>query len=237
MGCSSQIDEKPQKDFNNAVKEENKNLKENKEKVNPNSSSNEIILLYYINSDSDSIRLFGDYFVEINKENCKMIINDIKMEISTFFILKGYYINTGKKFLKVKLIIEHNLTDISFMFGECENLYSVEGISDLNTDNVEYMRCVFYKCYSLELLPEKLNWNTSKVKDINFLFGECPKLKSIPDISKWDTSQLDLLEGTFYNCQTIQNIPDISKWDTRNVTSLCQLFSNCKNCPIFLIGI
>jgi len=39
------------------------------------SSINNITLIYKVNTNEKKIRIFGDYFVETNKLNCKLKIN------------------------------------------------------------------------------------------------------------------------------------------------------------------
>ena len=64
----------------------------------------------------ESIRLFGDEFVKINKDDCKMIIGGEEYEIETKIReLKYYGIKEGEKELEV-ILKGDGITDMSHMF-------------------------------------------------------------------------------------------------------------------------
>ena len=82
-------------EFINKYKNENKNgYKKNKE-----TTTNEITIKYKIGKE-DKIRIFGDYFVENNKSNFQMIINDKNYELDSFYKIKNEKEND---ILKIKL--------------------------------------------------------------------------------------------------------------------------------------
>ena len=82
---------------------------------------NEINMVYNINKLKSSLKIFGEDFVKTNKAKCKMVLNgkeqDLKSEISIKEKLKDN--------IKVRLINLNKITDMSFIFYECPNLYSL----------------------------------------------------------------------------------------------------------------
>ena len=87
-------------------------------------------------------KLFGERFVENNKNKCKMIINGNKEEICCY--LKNYheYLNKGK--LEIKLIDIKSTFDISYMFSGCLSLISLPDISNMNLNNITNIRGIFF---------------------------------------------------------------------------------------------
>jgi len=63
-------------------------------------------------------RIFGDKFVENNKDKCKMIINNKEYELSTYI---SEYIKKNESF-EIKLKEIETITDMSYMFYECKYL-------------------------------------------------------------------------------------------------------------------
>ena len=62
-------------------------------------------------------RIFGERFVENNKEKCKLIYNGEEKE------LKEYYEEfDNKDLIKFKLKFNNNTVDKSSMFKKCENI-------------------------------------------------------------------------------------------------------------------
>ena len=59
---------------------------------------NEINIIYNIKDDKKKIRIFGKEFVENNKNNCYLLINNEKYEICEY-----YKLNKERKKLEIKL--------------------------------------------------------------------------------------------------------------------------------------
>ena len=78
-------------------------------------------------------RLFSDYFVENNKDKCKIIYNGTEYPIAEYFEIDNNLNNDN--IIKIQLKIDNNITDISYMFDDCETLLSFRDISNLNDCN------------------------------------------------------------------------------------------------------
>ena len=79
--------------------------------------------LEYKGKNGSQIKLFGSNFVEKNKDKCKIIYNEKEYDLILYFKLDNNYNHNGH--LKIRLIINNNITDISGMFFECNELLSI----------------------------------------------------------------------------------------------------------------
>ena len=195
--------------------------------------SNELTIIYNIKGNKP-IKLFDYAFVEKNKDNCFLKINNKKIALCEYYHLE----ELNSKNLTV-ILVENNpktnkiITNMSRMFYECESLLSLPDISKWNNSNVTHIKDMFYNCKSLLSLPIISKWDTSNVIDMSGKFYDCISLSFLPDISKWNTSNVTDMSGMFYNCESLSSLPDISKWNTRNVIDMTGIFWNCKSLNIF----
>ena len=189
----------------------------------------EIEIIYKPDEDNEEkVRIFGEAFVNNNKKNCKIIYNNKE------YPLKEYLNNIDKEYnnkdeIKIKLKGINNITNMSYMFSECEALSSLPDISKWNTSNVNDMSNIFNGCEVLSSLPDISKWNTSNVSNMNSIFHYCNALISLPDISKWDTSKVINMNSIFSNCISLSALPDISKWNTSKVTNMRAMFYYCNS--------
>ena len=151
----------------------------------------------------------------------------------------AYSLNYGYKFPgwknqaeKIKTVIfDDSFADArpefcSYWFANCENLTSIIGIENLNTENVKLMMCMFYHCKSLTSLDVS-KFDTKNVEDMNGMFDTCSGLTTL-DVSNFNTSNVTEMEAMFAGCSNLKSI-DISNFDTRNVTLIGSLFKNCSS--------
>ena len=88
-------------------------------------------MLYEKKENSDYIRILGEYFCRNNKNKGKLIINNKKYYLKEFIEIK----NMKEKRIKIKMLINKNLYDKSYMFNDCESLLELT----IN-DNLEYIK-------------------------------------------------------------------------------------------------
>ena len=182
---------------------------------------------YNKKDEDNTIQLFGNKFVENNKENCFLIIDNKFYDIRKYFDIKEN--NNKEIILKIHLIEEKIITDMSYMFYNCVNLSSLPDISKWNTNNVTNMSDMFSNCSNLSYLPDIYKWNTNNVTNMSHLFFICENLSTFPDISKWNTYNVTDMSYIFSNCKKLSYLPDISKWNTSNLINMSNMFSNCIN--------
>ena len=80
---------------------------------------NEIRMIYEINENSEEIRIFGDKFVENNKNICKLLINGKIEKLKTFISREDI---NHKNIFEIKLRGINNVTNMNHMFSHCTSL-------------------------------------------------------------------------------------------------------------------
>jgi len=159
----------------------------------------------------EALRIFGQKFVENNKDKCKIKYKGKEYELNEYFV-KIENNHNNKDLVNIKLKIIKNITNVSYMFFECSSLISLSDISNWTTLKVNDISAMFCGCKSLLSLPDISKWDISNIKDMSCLFGGCNSLKSLPDISKWNTSNVIDMSGViffgnanhYYRCQIYQ---------------------------------
>ena len=129
-----------------------------------------------------SIILFGEKFVEKNKEICKILIEGKEKELVSLY--SNERLKENEKF-EIKLKGIKDIIDMSYMFYGCFSLFSIPDISKWNTFNVTNMSHAFDGCISLIDLPDISKLNTFNVSDMSYMFKDCESLQTLPDITKW----------------------------------------------------
>ena len=156
--------------------------------------------------DNDKIKLFGEKFVENNKDKCFLLINNSISELSEFINNDNKKIKD--KIIKVSLIGEKDITNMSFMFYYCPRLISF-------SDNSK--------------------WDEKNIKYLDYMFFHCPSLTNIPDISKWDLSSLISMTNIIFDCKKLTNYSGIAKLNKNNKKKIKEMdvkFDNIIKNPI-----
>ena len=117
------------------------------------------------------------------------------------------------------------LIDMSFMFGYCSGLTSLD-VSSFNTSNVLSMYGTFCGCSGLKSLDVS-NFDTSKVTYMSSMFAFCGSLKSL-NVRNFNTSKVTDMSGMFGGCSGLKSL-DLSGWDTSKVTGMSSMFEGCDN--------
>ena len=110
-------------------------------------------------------------------------------------------------------------------FDMCTSLTEIEGIENLNTEEVTNMGSMFSGCYVLTSL-DLSNFNTQKVEDMSDMFVSCMDLKSL-NVSNFDTQKVKDMNDMFYNCNSLTSL-DVSNFNTQNVEDMNYMFSSCE---------
>ena len=109
-------------------------------------------------------------------------------------------------------------------FYGCKNLTNIEGIENLNTENVTYMNSMFNKCTALKSL-DLTNFNTAKVTNMSYMFNDCSALASL-NVSKFNTAEVKDMDFMFYNCSTLTSL-NLSNFNNAKVTTMISMFHGC----------
>ena len=115
------------------------------------------------------------------------------------------------------------VTNMKAMFYTCSGLTSLD-LSKFDTQNVTNMRSMFVDCSGLTLLDVS-NFNTQNVTDMHHMFSRCIGLKSL-NVSHFDTQNVKDMNSMFYNCSSLTSL-DVSNFNTQNVTDMHHMFSRC----------
>ena len=116
-------------------------------------------------------------------------------------------------------------TSTLFWFLCCINLQDIEGIRNLNTENVTDMRGMFSGCKALKSL-DLSNFNTQNVTNMSDMFAGCQALTSL-NLSNFNTQNVTNMWGMFAGCQALTSL-DLSNFNTEKVTIMRGMFSGCE---------
>ncbi len=111
-------------------------------------------------------------------------------------------------------------------FVNFKNLTQIEGIENLNTENVTSMRDMFNGCSSLTSL-DLTNFNTAKVTDMKLLFAYCSALESL-DLSMFNTENVTSMPSMFNGATNLKTL-NVSNFSTEKVNNMGHMFANCPN--------
>ena len=90
-------------------------------------------------------------------------------------------------------------TSCYYWFCGCSKLTDIEGIENLNTENVTNMNSMFDRCSALTSL-DLTNFNTAKVSDMSYMFMGCSALTTIFVSDKFVTDQVTDGRDMFHMC-------------------------------------
>ena len=109
-------------------------------------------------------------------------------------------------------------------FDGCKNLTNIEGIENLNTENVTHMNSMFNECTALKSL-DLTNFNTAKVTNMSYMFYNCSALASL-NVSKFNTAEVKDMDFMFYNCSSLTSL-NLSNFNNAKVTTMISMFDGC----------
>ena len=115
-------------------------------------------------------------------------------------------------------------TSCYYWFSGCKNLTDIEGIENLNTEEVTNMGSMFSGCYDLTQL-DLSNFDTQNVENMSDMFVSCLDLKSL-NVSNFDTQKVKDMNFMFYHCPSLTSL-DVSNFNTQNVKNMRYMFSSC----------
>ena len=151
-----------------------------------------------------------------------------------------YELNSGEKLPKwythdteiSKVVFEASFanarpTNCYAWFVNFKNLTQIEGIENLNTENVTSMRNMFCGCSKLTSL-DVTKFNTEKVTDMSYMFYNCKALTSL-DVTNFNSENVTNMSFMFSGCSTLTTIYVNDKFVIDKVTNGYYMFDNCTN--------
>ena len=198
-------------------------------------------------SEDKNIRIFGEEFVNNNKDKCKIIYKAKEYELNEYFndIDNNY---NGKDEIEIILRIKDIINNVSYMFYECNTLLSFpdnyqlnsSSITDMNDEsevlldelkktNIEETNDIYDEIYNEMdiLIPSTLS--TIKQRDVSTFNDKDEVFYKRNSLSYLINPNVKNMSFMFYGCESLKSLPDISNWKTENVINMMCLFYNCKS--------
>ena len=162
------------------------------------------INLIYETEKEDNYIIFGDKFVENNKDNIELNINGENSKL-----INKYKLRKGENNIKMK--IKNKITNLQNMFLGCENLKNMDELKYLNTKYCNNFSCMFSECSSLSDIKGLEKWNVSNGNNFEGMFSECSSLSDIKGLEKWNVSNGNNFEYMFSECSSLSDIKGLEK--------------------------
>lgn len=132
-----------------------------------------------------------------------------------------------------KSFAQAQVTSMRKWFFTMENLETILGIDNLNTENVTDMDSMFSDCSSLANL-DLSNFNTENVTNMKGMFSDCSSLKSL-DLSSFNTENVTDMRGMFSGCGSLKKL-DLRNINTEKVTNSYYMFEGCDSLKEINVG-
>ena len=183
--------------------------------------------------DTSNCYNFSNLFVtnfpldSINKVLNVFDFSNTKYLVNTFY---RHYGITEFDFASFKNLNNspHDLT-LSFMFRQCGNLTTVN-MDSLAGKSIHRMERMFSSCYNLTTIQGLENLNTDNLVQCTYLFENCINLSqsTAATFTNLNLSSIEGLQYTFYNCKLLSeiNLSNKNLWDC---VSLESTFNSCSN--------
>ena len=162
--------------------------------------------------------------------------NDIQMDVTTVVFDKSFagfkpinlesWFDNFANLEKIEGIENLNTEDVVTMnrlFNGCTKLTNID-LSKFNTKNVRNMAQMFCNCENLKSLDLK-SFTTDSLRTMYSMFAGCKNLISI-DLGTFKTDSVKDFSYVFTNCEKLTKL-DLSKFNTKEVTSFYSMFGNC----------
>ena len=182
-----------------------------------------INLIYEKSKDKDSNNyIFGQKFVENNRENIILKINGIKSELIEKYNLKEGINN-------IQVIIKNKLINLKDMFKGVTSLKNIEELKNLNTEEVTDFSGMFSYCSTLQDIKALENWNVSNGNDFSGIFSYCSSLSDINPLENWNVSNGNNFSSMFKECSSLSDIKALENWNVSNGNNFSDIFFNCSS--------
>ena len=176
----------------------------------------------YIDGKDGKFNIFGEKFIENNKNNIDLIINGTKKGL-----VKEYKLNKGEN--KIEIIIKNKITNLEYMFYNCTKLKNIEELKYLDTKEVNSFEGMFCDCSSLSDIKGLKNWNVSNGNNFSYMFFRCSSLSDIKSLENWNISNGNNFSNMFFGCSSLSDIRSLKNWNVSNGEDFHKMFSGCKS--------
>ena len=188
-----------------------------------NKNKNGINIIYKTNKEGEG-DIFGKKFVENNKNNIKLIINENENKID---LIRRYKLKKGEN--NIKIIIKNKITNLEYMFEYCKSLINIEELKYLDTKDINNFSYMFFGCSSLSDIKGLQNWDVSKGKNFSNMFRGCSSLSDIKALENWDVSNGKNFIAMFCGCSLLSDINGLRNWNLFNGKDFSYMFCGCSS--------
>ena len=207
----------------NLLKSENENDKDIEEPkdLKINQYKDKINIIFKVNK-KDSYQIFGNDFLNNNKDNIELLKNGEKINLASKCELKE-----GDNI--ITLILKNKLTNLSRMFYWCNNLKDIRELEYLYVNEVKDFSYIFFGCSKLTDINPLKNWDVSNGKNFTYLFSGCSSLSNIKPIENWNMSNGINFSYMFSGCSSLSDITPLKNWNVSNGNNFTYMFSGCSS--------
>ena len=178
--------------------------------------------LVYFAKFKDEYNIFGEQFVENNKDNIELIINGEKSKL-----INNYKLKKGNNIIKMVIKKNNKLINLSNMFNWCESLKDIRGLKNLDVKFAKDLSYMFYGCSLLSDIKPLENWNVSNCNDFSGMFCGCSNLTDIKPLQNWNVSNGNYFSYMFSGCSSLSDIKPLQNWNVKNGNDFSFFFSEC----------
>ena len=187
----------------------------------PNNIKDEINIKYFV-KEKGNYNIFGEKFVNNNFENLNLIINDVPSKL-----VNKYQLNKGEN--TIKIIINDDLIDLSYMFSSCKCLKNINELKYLDVSNIKDFSYMFNDCSLLSSIKPLAKWNVSNCKWFSRMFKDCSKLSDIKALENWNVSKGVDFRALFLGCVSLSDINPLKNWNVSKGNNFQEMFYRCES--------
>ena len=116
-----------------------------------------------------------------------------------------------------------NVTNFSYLFAYCRNLYNIEGITTWDTGSALDMSNMFNDCRKIKSL-DLSNFNTENVSSFYEMFLNCTSLETL-NLDNWNLNNIIYNQYMFMNTNSLKTI-SAKNWKIGNIAPQSVFYSN-----------
>ena len=200
----------------------------------------------------------AEYMAEVRKQTIRLI-NEEYLNYTNELIIDGkkrddilaeYTFNSTGSHIVYFLFNLSGMTSLDYMFGDLENMVSINFTSLFNTENITSMDYMFSGLKKV-LFLNLSTFNGNNLNSMEFMFHHCNSLKSVDfsnfyapklgsveslfqesfdleyaNFTDFNAPNLENMKNMFYMCNSLQSL-DLSSFNSKTITNLDEMCFDC----------
>ena len=147
-------------------------------------------------------------------------------------------INVDASMKKAKLTSMRNMFHLNHVPGNvggtANSVFELNGLENLNTDEVTDMSGMFYGFQNLKYIDVSM-LNTSKVTDMSWMFSEWEELETLYGLMNFNTEKVTNMSHMFSGSDDMVTV-NLSSFGFQSVRNVYAMFSNCTALKLIICG-